>query len=315
MRIMILGAGVQGTLYGVLLSRAGHDVIFIARGRRGEQLRDRGAITEEILSGRTDCLRLPVAEHLVANMQADFCLVMVRREHITDVLPGLAAATQIGRIVFMVNHANGSEEIFSALERTRTALAFPGAAGCIEAGVDRYIEVREQPTAVESNANDVISLFRCAGIRVAPVIDMDAWLRRHAVFVTAAAGALYKIGGDSQRLGSDREGVRTFILGVREGWSALDRAGVAPAPLALRAIFCWVPLWYSISYWGRLFGSPRGEVYFAHHARNAPAEMAALAADVRQFLDYMPTPCLDRLYAAIGQAWKIRTSRAKTAES
>jgi hypothetical protein len=31
MRIMILGAGVQGTLYGVRLARAGHDVTLIAR--------------------------------------------------------------------------------------------------------------------------------------------------------------------------------------------------------------------------------------------------------------------------------------------
>jgi 2-dehydropantoate 2-reductase len=302
MKIMILGAGAQGTLYGVLLARAGHDVTFIARGSRAEELRDRGAATEEVLRGRTDNLRLPVAKKLAPYMQADLCLVAVRREQIADVLPDLAAASRAGRIVLMINHANGSEEIFDVLGRSRIVLAFPGAAGCIEAGVDRYIEVREQPTAVEANARDVISLFRSAGLRVAPVVDMDAWLRRHAVFVTAAAGAIYEVGGDSQRLALDREGVSTFILAVREGWSALDRRGVKPASLALRTIFCWAPLPYAIGYLRRLFGSIRGEFYFARHFRYAPGEMAALAADVRGLLDEMPTPCLDRLYVAIKQA-------------
>jgi hypothetical protein len=41
MRIMILGAGVQGTLYGVRLARAGHDVTLIARGKRVEELQQR----------------------------------------------------------------------------------------------------------------------------------------------------------------------------------------------------------------------------------------------------------------------------------
>jgi 2-dehydropantoate 2-reductase len=302
MRIIILGAGVQGTLYGVLLARAGHDVTFIARGKRAEELRDQGAAIEEVLSRRTDNLRLPVVEGLAPDDHADLCLVAVRREQIAEALKVLAPASAIGRIVFMVNHANGSEGLFNALGRERVVLAFPGAAGCIEAAVDRYVEVREQLTAIESNARDVILLFRGAGIRVAPVGDMDAWLRRHAVFVTAIAGAIYEAGSDIQRLASDREAVGGFIVAVREGWSALDRRGVKPATFALRTIFCWVPLPFAISYWQRLLGSVSGEFYFARHVRRAPAEMAALAADVRELLDDISAPCLDRLYTAITRA-------------
>jgi 2-dehydropantoate 2-reductase len=308
MRIMILGAGVQGTLYGVRLARRGHDVTLIARGRRLEELQERGAVIEEALSKRTDTVRLATAEWLSPDTHADVCLVAVRREQIAEALPELAAAPAIGRIVFMVNHANGSEELFEALGRTRVVLAFPGAAGSVEGGVVRYTEVREQPTAVESNARDIAALFQKAGFRVAAIADMDAWLRRHAVFVTAVAGALYEAGGDAGRLATTGEGVRTLILAVREGWSALDRRGVKPAPLALHAIFCWVPLPYAIGYWRRLLGSARGEFYFARHARHAPAEMAALAGDIRKLLDDVPTPCLDRLYTAINQASAIHKS-------
>ena len=302
MQIIIFGAGVQGTLYGVLLARAGHDVTLVARGRRAEELRRYGAVIKDVFSSRTDALRLPVTEQLGPDARADLCLVTVRREQLNTVLPALAAASALARIVLMVNHANGSETVISALGHARAVLAFPGAAGGIEAGVDRYTFVKEQATAVEADALDVISVFRNAGLRVARVRDMDAWLRRHAVFVTAIAGALYESGGKASSLAADRERVSTFILAVREGWSALDRRGVRAAPLALRTIFCWLPLRYAVAYWRRLLGSARGEFYFARHVRHAPAEMAALTSDVREFLDEVPAPHLARLYAAIDAA-------------
>jgi len=74
---------------------------------------------------------------------------MRRSKHGLWDLPTLPAATSIGRIVFMVNHANGSEELLKALGRKRVVLALPGAAGSIEAEVDRYVEVSEQATFVE----------------------------------------------------------------------------------------------------------------------------------------------------------------------
>jgi hypothetical protein len=174
--------------------------------------------------------------------------------------------------------------------------------------VDRYVEIKQQPTAVESSAPDIVSLFRGAGFRVTGVSDMDAWLRRHAVFVTAVAGALYEQGGDAARLAANPEGVGTFVQAVREGWNALDGQLVHAAPVALRIIFSWVPLPFAISYWRRLLGFERGDLYFAQHARHAPVEMAALAADVRTFLGSIPTPFLDRLYAAIDRAAAAATT-------
>jgi ketopantoate reductase len=244
-------------------------------------------------------VQLQITERVPPGAQVDVCLVAVRREQIDEALPDLEAASAIKRVVFMVNHANGSDRILNALSRARVVLAFPGAAGSMDAGVDRYVEVNQQPTAVEASAPDIVSLFRGAGFRVVRIREMDDWLRRHAVFVTAVAGALYEMGGDARRLAASSEGVRTFIEAVREGWSALDRRHIKLAPVALRTILCWVPLPLAAVYWQRLFGSARGEFYFARHARHAPAEMAALVADVRELLDDVPTPHLDRLYAAI----------------
>lgn len=302
MKIIVLGAGMQGTLYGVRLASAGHSVTLIARGQRADELRNLGAIIEHAVSGWRQVIRLPVARELTADLHADLCLVTVRREQLGSVLPALRAARGIARVVFMVNHACGSGSLFSALERRRIVLGFPGAAGSIERGVDRYVEVAEQPTVIEATVPDVAEVLRDAGFRVSLVRDMDSWLRRHAVFVTAVSGALYEVDSDALRLSSDSARVRAFIVAIREGWAAMDRRAIASAPLALRAIFQWVPLPFAVLYWKRLLASPRGEYYFARHARCAVQEMAALATDVRGCVPDEEAPQLQRLYAAIDRA-------------
>lgn len=156
--------------------------------------------------------------------------------------------------------------------RTNTRRSrLPGrAAGGIEDGIDHYIEVAEQPTAIKAVAQDVAVIFRAADFKVSVVPDMDAWLRRHAVFVTAIAGALYTKAGSARRLSTDVATIRTFILSVREGWDAFDKLSVAHALLVLHAIFRWVPLPFAAMYWSRLLGSTHGEYYFARHTRHAP---------------------------------------------
>jgi 2-dehydropantoate 2-reductase len=259
-------------------------------------------VIEHAQSGHRQVATLQVVESLDTEAQADLCLVTVRREQLEQVLPALQATAGLCRILFFVNHACGSEFLFEALGRARTILGFPGAAGSIESGVDRYIDVREQPTVIESRARDLGEILRSAGFRVSLVRDMDAWLRRHAAFVTAISGALYEVGGDAHALARDNVRVRDFILGIREAWVAMDHRAVGPAPLALRAIFTWAPLPLAELYWQRLLRSPRGEYYFARHAHHAAMEMAALALDVGEFLHGESAPHLLRLFAAIDRA-------------
>lgn len=292
----------QGTLFGVRLASAGHSVTLIARGQRATELRNHGAIIEHALSGTRQVMQLPIAEQLNADVHADLCIVTVRREQLGSVLPALRAARDINRVVFMVNHACGSGLLLSALDRGRIVLGFPGAAGSIENGIDRYVEVAEQPTVLEATFPDVVAILRDAGFRVSSVRDMDSWLRRHAVFVTAVCGALYEVGNDANRLASDRARIRAFIVAIREGWAGMDRRDVSSAPLALRVIFQWVPLPFAVLYWKQLIASPRGEYYFVRHARHAPKEMAALAADVCGLVPIEASPHLQRLYAAIDRA-------------
>ena len=299
LRIVILGAGVQGTVFAVRLALAGHQVTLVSRQERALQLRRSGAAIQDAETLRTCTKVLPVLEKLPPEFPADICLVTVRHEQIESVLPALVAAISIPRVVFLVNTAYRSENLQGVLGHARTVLAFPGIAGYREGAVIRYINIAQQRTVVEKRAQDIAALLRGAGFRVDRVRDMDAWLQRHAVFITAIAGALYEWGGNACLLAQNSGAVRRFIVGVRQGWAAQDRKGVAPAPLALRTIMCWVPLLLSARYWCRLLASPRGDLYFAQHTRHAPAEMASLAVDVRSSLCENEAPQLERLLESI----------------
>jgi 2-dehydropantoate 2-reductase len=299
LKIVILGAGVQGTVFAVRLGLAGHHVTLVSRAARATELRDTGATIQDAETSRIYTKVLPVLESLPRDLSADFCLVAVRREQIKAVLSGLAEAVAILRVVFLGNHAYCSDNLLAILGRARTVLAFPGIAGYRDGAMIRYVDIPRQHTAVEERAQDVASLFRGAGFRVDPVRDMEAWLQRHAVFITAIAGALYESDCDTRLLAQNAETVRRLIVGVREGWAAQDRKGVGAAPLALRTLMCWVPLRLSAIYWSRLLASPRGDLYFARHARHAPAEMASLTDDVRSSLCENDAPEFERLLASI----------------
>ena len=308
MKIVILGAGVQGTVFAVRLSTVGHQVTLVTRPDRAAELGREGASIQDVATSLIRTTVLPVLEKLPPDLVADMCLVTVRRDQMELVLPDLVGAIAIPQVVLLGNHANRTDHLLTVLGRSRTVLAFPGVAGYREGAMIRYLDIPQQHTVVEERAPDVASLFREAGFRVDSVRDMDAWLQRHAVFITAIAGALYENGCDARRLAQNTETVSRFVLAVREGWAAQDRKGVGAAPLALRTIMCWVPLPLSVMYWSRLLASSRGDLYFARHLRHAPAEMASLADDVGSSLRETDAPELQTLLASIN-TWQRKFNK------
>lgn len=235
-------------------------------------------------------------------------MVPVRREQVAEVLPTLAAAGRVSTILFMHNHAGGTEQLITAVGRERVLLGFPGASGFRQGAVVKYLLIPQQPTTLGEiegpptpRVQEIAEVFRDAGFPVAISQNMDAWLKIHAVFVTAVCGALYCAGGDNYQLAQSTETLALFADGVREGLRLLRMLGLPPAPLNLRAIFTWMPKAITVAYWRRFFASTRGQYYFAEHARVAWVEMKMLADEVRSVLSVSAAdePAFDRLCGAI----------------
>jgi 2-dehydropantoate 2-reductase len=310
---------VQGSLYAARLNAQGHDVSLLARGQRLADLRAHGVILENVATGRRTTSPIPVVERLAADDTYDLAIVPVRREQIGAILPELAAARGIPTCLFMHNHAGGSDDLVAAVERERVLLGFPGASGRRVGPVVEYILIPQQPTTlgeldgrVTPRVTAITGALRDAGFRVAISRDMDAWLKTHVVFITAVCGAVYLADGDNDRLSRDPAAMALFAAGVREGFRALRALGLPPPPASLRAIFGWLPNRITVAYWRRLFGSQRGEAYFAWHARDAWEEVRALASEVQVLAraSGQATPAFDRLCAAIDAYAQAHTPQA-----
>ena len=306
LRVLVYGAGVQGSLYAARLHGRGHEVTLLARGTRLSELRAHGVELDDLVSGQRYRSTVSVTERLDPEDSYDLALVTVRRDQIDSVLPALAAS-QVPTIVFFHNHANGSESLTSAVGAGRVLLGFPGAGGSREVGGRvRYALIAQQPTTLGEPSGkrtprleQLAGLLRDAGFPVETSLHMDAWLRSHAVFVTAVSGALYQAGGHAAALAASPESVLHVVRAVGEGFRALRALGLAGHPLNLRVIFEWVPPPLAALYWRRFFSLPLAEDILARHARVAGGEMLALVRDLQGVIGPDEVPALRGLWAAV----------------
>ena len=282
MKVLIIGAGVIGTVYGAHLGAAGHTVDVLSHPSRTDDIAIRGLAAHEVL----DDSRAETAARVVPDVGADrydLVLVAVRSDQLAQAGRQLAAVTGSPTVLFFGNNPGGRSTL-PAQVPGEVRLGFPGVGGVLRDGTADYVRIRQQPTALEAGSNPHLAALehtlRQRGFAVQRVTDMDGWLAYHAAFVACVAAALYRCGTDAARLAGDHESLRLMCAAVTEAFAALRHAGIRGLPRNL-AILHSPPLKaVAVRYWARTMRSPAGELCFAAHARHAQAEMQVLADQV-----------------------------------
>ena len=97
MRILVVGAGVIGSVYAAKLLQAGHEVVLFARSRRLTDLQAHGLILVEAQSGQRTELLTPSIGEVAADERFDLVLVAVRSEQLSSALRSFSrcAATRM----------------------------------------------------------------------------------------------------------------------------------------------------------------------------------------------------------------------------
>lgn len=88
-RILVIGAGVNGSICAVGLFNAGIDVTVLARGKRYEDIGSEGILIEDPFKNTRTVTHVPVIAHLDAQDRYDYILVVVRKNQVPDLLPTL----------------------------------------------------------------------------------------------------------------------------------------------------------------------------------------------------------------------------------
>lgn len=306
--ILVVGAGVIGSVYATWLSQADQQVTILARGLRLAELRNQGLTVKDAATGQLVHISIATTDHLSPSDAYDLAIVAVRLDQVGEVLPVLAAAKQIPTVLFFLNNAFAVEQYAQVVGRERVVLGFPGIGGRRDGATIQYYVLPQQPTTlgdltgiVTPRLRLLAELFRSTGQRVEITPRMDAWLKTHAVFVTCMAAAILQCAGDSVRLANDRQRVATMVRAIQEGFRALHASGYPVTPRNLAVLFEWMPGWFAVAYWQRALRGPVGALAIAPHARAARGEMAGLA---KQVLDIVrtasaPTPTLHALLGTL----------------
>ena len=304
-RILVLGAGVIGSVYGGKLLEAGHEVVLLARGSRLADLQSHGLLLEDAQSGNRTAQSVVVTNELASDDRFDLVLVPVRSEQLASTLAVLTVMTDGSDVLFFGNTGNRGAELAAALGR-RAQFGFPAAGGTRDGPTVKYVMIRQQKTMLGEPDGTTTSRIRRlqlildgAGFPTLVSADIHAWLLGHAAFVVPIAFALYRVGIDAPVLAADPAAMRLMVLATREAFSALRATGNEEIPTNLLALYR-LPTVLVIAYWRRVLNSARGELWFGAHSRAAPAEMHALARDLQEAMrdTGRQTPNLERLLAA-----------------
>lgn len=308
MKILVYGAGNIGGLYAALLKKSGQDVSLLARGTRLADIRQHGIQLESVVTGTQTTVHVNAVEELRANDAYDLVLVALPKNHVSEVLPILAANRQTPSVMFFGNNARGPREMIEALGRDRVLLGFPGAAAVARDGRIRYLitSAQEQPTTIgeldgtrSTRLETIRETLRAAGFSAATCPNMDAWLKTHVAEISPTANALYMAGGDPARLARSRDALVLMLRAIREGYGVLHAHGIPITPASHR-LFQWLPEPLLLFVMKRMIQSETTDVKIGH-AFGARHEMKTIADEFRTLAadTSIPTPAIDHLYAYV----------------
>ncbi len=305
MRILVFGAGVLGSLYAARLHDADHDVTILARGERLSAIREHGIVIRDEGTGLLTTSLVPAIDHLDSGDHFDLVMVFVRHDQTTGVLASLAESQATPNVIFMGNNAAGPAELVKALGRERVLLGFPGAGGTI---IDDVVHARlatgwALPTTIgeldgstSKRIREIEAVLRSAGFPVSVSGCIDAWLKTHAAIVVPLAGAIYGAAGDMGRLVGTPDLLILTVRAIRENLAGLRAGGVRVSPWGYQRLFA-LPDSALIGFLARRLDTEAARLMLARHALTARAEMAMLAAELREMATTagVETPSLDRL--------------------
>ena len=300
MRIVVVGAGVIGSIYGGRLARSGHDVTLLARGQRLADLRAHGLVLEDAGTGQRTEIPLPVLNELSPDDRYDLALVPVRSEQLAGTLPLLLGMGGRPDVLFFGNTTGQQTDLVAALGE-RALFGFPAAGGVRDGVIVRYVLIRQQKTMLgeaggtsTARIRRLQTMFGEAGFPASVSANIGGWMLGHSAFVVPIGFALYRCDTNPRALAADASTLRLMVRATRDAFEALDGAEI---PANLRWLYFRMPTAFAVRYWRRVLAGPRGELWFGAHSRAAPDEMHALARELRAAIQRAgrPTPNLDAL--------------------
>ncbi|HTX78144.1 MAG TPA: 2-dehydropantoate 2-reductase N-terminal domain-containing protein [Longilinea sp.] len=308
-RILVIGAGVNGSVCAAGLYKAGIDVTVLARGKRYEELREQGIIIENPFKNTHSVTQVPVINSLEPDDIYEYILVIVRKNQVADLLPVLAR-NRSPNVVFMLNNPSGPDEFVQALGKERVMLGFVFAGGRRFGNIVRAIGEAGNPIgtnplgeldgSVTPRLTRLVGIFCKAGFKAKTSTQMTDYLATHASMVAPFAHQLIKHGCDNHSLAHSGADLSLLIDAMREVPDVLEANGYKIVPAGNANSIKFIPKFILIPLLRLLLATRTAEVGGAWHCQQAPDEMHQLGVELMALVDKsgLPVPTLRKLFAS-----------------
>lgn len=171
MRILIAGTGAVGGYFGALLARAGHDVVFLARGANLAALRERG-LTIESVDGDFRLEHVTATDRLAGLVPVELAIVTVKSYDTAAVAAAIAPVVTPETIVLSLQNGVENESLLASalgLPPLPAAMTHIGAE-LIAPGVVRHVAEGTiffgEPTGHETpRVRTLAEILTAAGVR------------------------------------------------------------------------------------------------------------------------------------------------------
>ena len=308
-RILVIGAGVNGSVCAAGLQRAGANVTLMARGQRLEQLSEQGIVIENPIQNTRTVTKVPLIARLDPEDIYDYILVIVRKNQVPDLLPVLKE-NRSPNVVFMVNNPSGPEVYTAGLGTQRVMLGFVFAGGKREGSLIRAIggpgsavgapPFGELDGTLTPRLRRLVALFRQAGFKAKLSTHIIDYLATHAALVAPLARLIVKNGSDTYALARSTLDLRLAVDAMREVPAVLRANGFRVIPVEDALVFASLPRFLLVAFMHRFLATRFAEVGAAWHCQQAPDEMRQLGLELMTLVEKssLPAPALHKVFAA-----------------
>ena len=246
--MLVIGAGVNGSICAARLCRAGIDGTILARGQRYTQIRSEGIIIENSLTHARSVTKVPVIQALEPDDLYDYILVVIRQDQMAALLPSLAR-NRSATIVFMANDLSGAKA-YAPIEKERILLGFVFAGGKREGSVVYGVDgvggllgalfhgtpFGEIDGSLSVRLKRLVAIFRQAGLDATASPHVADYLATHAGFVTLMVAAALKYEMDLDALARNRADLGLLVDALRELFKLLPALNYRVTPPKFRIL-------------------------------------------------------------------------------
>jgi 2-dehydropantoate 2-reductase len=309
LRILVIGAGVNGSAVAAGLHNGGLDVTVLARGERYQALLNEGIIIENpFRKNKRNVTRVPVIDCLEPQDRYDFVLVVIRKNQVPGVLPALAQNCS-PNIVFMGNNLCGPQEFIQVLGRERVMMGAVYAAGKRDGNLVRAMVFTsaaapfgELDGSLSPRLKQLTGILRRAGFKAEESRDIVNTQRTHAAGVALIARLVINHACNTYALGRSPKELRLYTLARREALQVLEALGYQVLPKS-EAVMAKLPVFLQVAGMQALLGTRFGEVGLGWHCSQAPDEVGQLANELEALVaeSGLDTPAIRELLGTAGK--------------